>query len=147
MRRALVTAGARRLGRAMVLYLARRGFDVAIHYATSQDAAQETAAKARSVGVRAVALKADLLDHDETLALVPRAAEALGGPLDLLINNASIFDHDRLETFDGVQEIDAGAVAVEAVLVVHRCSLMVTGSSLSRRSRDSRALAQRTARR
>ncbi len=98
MRRALVTAGARRLGRAMVLYLARRGFDVAIHYATSQDAAQETAAKARSVGVRAVALKADLLDHDETLALVPRAAEALGGPLDLLINNASIFDHDRLET-------------------------------------------------
>ena len=50
---ALVTAGARRLGRAMALYLARRGHDVAIHYNSSAAEAEATAAEARALGVRA----------------------------------------------------------------------------------------------
>lgn len=98
MRRALVTAGARRLGRAMALHLAGRGIDVAIHYATSRDEAEATAAEARALGVRAATLAADLLDLDQTEALVPSAAAALGGPLDILINNASIFEHDTIRT-------------------------------------------------
>ena len=98
MRRALVTAGAHRLGRAMALYLAGREIDVAIHYATSRDAAEGTAAEARALGVRAAALPADLLDPDQTAALVPAAAAALGGPLDVLVNNASIFEYDTLAT-------------------------------------------------
>lgn len=97
-RAALVTGGAQRLGRAMVLGLARRGTNVAIHYARSEDAAHELAELARGLGVQAVVLRADLLDEADMARLVPDAAEALGLPLDILINNASIFEHDRLLT-------------------------------------------------
>lgn len=97
-RRALVTGGANRLGRAMALYLGGRGFDVAVHYASSGDAAEEVAAAIRSMGRRAAALRADLLSEDETGALCPAAAGALGGPLSVLVNNASIFEHDGIDT-------------------------------------------------
>ncbi len=96
MARALITGGAKRLGRAMALHLAGRGHDVAIHYHGSAEAAEATAAEARALGVRAVTLSADLLDEAATAALLPAAAEALGGPLGVLINNASIFEYDSL---------------------------------------------------
>ncbi len=95
---ALVTGAAVRLGRAMVLELARRGHDVAIHYGRSAAEAEATAEEARAFGVRAATLGADLLDETATQALVPAAAEALGRPLTVLVNNASIFEYDRLET-------------------------------------------------
>lgn len=96
--RALITGAARRLGRAMALDLAGSGWDVAIHYNGSAEAAEETAAAARDAGAAAAALGADLLREDETGGLVARAAEALGGPLSLLVNNASLFENDRLAT-------------------------------------------------
>lgn len=98
MSRALVTGAAGRLGRAMAIYLAQRGYDVAVHYATSAGGADETAKAVKEAGARAVTLQADLLDMDAVEALVPRAAEALGGPLTLLINNASSFEPDELGT-------------------------------------------------
>lgn len=98
MKRALVTGGAKRLGRAMAIYLAGRGIDVAIHYHGSDEAAQATAAEARAKGVRAEILQADLLDEAQMAPLVDRAAQALGGPLDLLINNASIFEYDTIHS-------------------------------------------------
>ncbi|QYK42243.1 MAG: SDR family oxidoreductase [Paracoccaceae bacterium] len=94
--RALVTGAAQRLGRAMALHLAGRGFDVAVHYAGSADAAADAVADIVATGRRAVALQADLLDEAQADALVPRAAAALGGPLTCLVNNASIFEHDTL---------------------------------------------------
>ncbi len=94
--RALVTGAARRLGRAMALDLAAAGWDVAIHYNGSADAAEETVANARSSGAAAEALKANLLSEAETGKLINRAAEALGGQLGLLINNASIFENDHI---------------------------------------------------
>ncbi|MEL6196492.1 MAG: SDR family NAD(P)-dependent oxidoreductase, partial [Pseudomonadota bacterium] len=97
-RRALITGAGIRLGRAMVLHLASAGWDVAVHYASSAGPAEETAASARDHGVRAAAIQADLLDRGATAALVPRAAEALGGPLSLLVNNASIFEPETLES-------------------------------------------------
>ena len=96
--RALVTGAGKRLGRAMALYLAGRGHDVALHYASSRDGAEETAEQARALGVRAVTVQADLLHEDATAGLVPAAVEALCGPLTVLVNNASIFEHDTLET-------------------------------------------------
>lgn len=96
--RALVTGAGARLGRAMALYLAGRGFDVAVHYSTSQVGAEETAAAIRALGRRAVTLHADLLDEDQTQTLFPRAVEALGGPVTCLINNASIFEYDTVQT-------------------------------------------------
>ncbi|WP_415182051.1 SDR family oxidoreductase [Phaeovulum sp.] len=96
--RALITGGAKRLGRAMALYLAGRGYDVAIHYASSADDAKATVEAARALGVSAAALHADLLIEAETETLVARAAQELGGPLTVLINNASIFEYDNLQS-------------------------------------------------
>lgn len=98
MARALITGAGRRLGRAMALYLAGRGHDVAVHYATSEHDAENLTAEITAMGRHAVALQADLLDEAQTEMLVPRASDALGGPLTLLINNASIFDYDTVQT-------------------------------------------------
>lgn len=94
--RALVTGAAKRLGRAMALYLAGRGHDVAVHYAGSGDEAAAVVAEIRAMGRRAEAVQADLLDEEATGALIGRAAHGLGGPLTVLVNNASIFEYDSL---------------------------------------------------
>ncbi len=94
---ALVTGAGKRLGRAMALYLAARGHDVAVHYASSGAEAEATADEVRAMGRRAVTLQADLLVEDEVATLIPRAVAALG-PLTVLINNASIFEYDRIDT-------------------------------------------------
>lgn len=98
MTRALVTGAAKRLGRAMALELARRGHDVAVHYASSADDAQTVVDEITAMGRRAVALRADLVNEDEMQGLVPRAADALGGPPSVLINNASVFEYDNLNS-------------------------------------------------
>lgn len=94
---ALVTGAAKRLGRAISIDLAKRGFDVAIHYASSAQDADNVVSEIKALGRRAVALQADLLDDAQTETLVPSAAAALG-PLTLLVNNASIFEYDNLKT-------------------------------------------------
>ena len=96
--RALVTGAGRRLGRSMALYLASRGFDVALHYATSRDEAEALAKEIRDMGRKAVALRADLLMESQVEKLVATAAQGLVGPLTLLVNNASIFEYDSFET-------------------------------------------------
>jgi NAD(P)-dependent dehydrogenase (short-subunit alcohol dehydrogenase family) len=93
---ALITGGARRLGAAMVAELAEAGWAVAIHCNGSVDEAEAVADAVRGAGGRAAVLQADLMDESQTDALVPRATQALGAPLSLLINNASIFEHDRM---------------------------------------------------
>ncbi|MFW5881804.1 MAG: SDR family oxidoreductase [Roseicyclus sp.] len=95
---ALVTGAARRLGRAMALRLAERGHDVAVHYSGSAEAAEATAGEIRALGRKAVTLQADLTVEAEMQALLPAAAEALGAPVTVLINNASIFEYDSIET-------------------------------------------------
>ncbi|MXQ08598.1 SDR family oxidoreductase [Alphaproteobacteria bacterium GH1-50] len=96
--RALVTGAGARLGRAMALYLAERGHDVAVHYNSSSEGAEEVASLIRDMGRNAVTVQADLLDEDATQGLVGRASEALGGPLTVLVNSASIFEYDNIET-------------------------------------------------
>lgn len=98
MARALVTGAGKRLGRAMALELARRGHDVAVHYAASEAEAQDVVAEIEEMGRKAVALGADLTDEAQTATLVDRAVEALGGPILVLVNNASIFEYDTIET-------------------------------------------------
>lgn len=96
MTRALVTGAGIRLGRAMALYMARRGMDVAVHHAKSGQAAADTVAEIQALGQNAVALQADLLDEGQAETLLPHAAEALGGPITCLVNNASIFEYDNI---------------------------------------------------
>ena len=98
MKRALVTGAGQRLGRAMALYLGARGYDVAVHYATSDTGAQEVVAELEAMGQRGVALQADLLDVAQMEALLPEAARALGGPVTCLVNNASVFEYDTIAT-------------------------------------------------
>ncbi|MBV0910893.1 SDR family oxidoreductase [Anianabacter salinae] len=97
-RHALVTGAGQRLGRAMAVYLGSRGYDVAVHFASSGDGAEETADEIRRMGRNTVTLQADLLDEDACAALIPRAMKALGGPVTVLVNNASIFEHDTVQT-------------------------------------------------
>ena len=93
---ALVTGGAKRVGRAICLALADAGYTVAIH----QRGGEEAASLIREIegkGGRAAAVQADLSDDLAVLKLVDQAAKAVG-PLTLLVNNASHFDDDRIET-------------------------------------------------
>ena len=96
--RALVTGAGKRLGRAMALDLAHRGYEVAVHYSSSADQAADVVAQIAATGRRAVALQADLLDDAQTETLIARAVAGLGGPLGVLVNNASIFEYDNLQT-------------------------------------------------
>ncbi|MFH2006709.1 MAG: SDR family oxidoreductase [bacterium] len=89
-RTALVTGGARRVGRAIALGLADAGADVVVHFQTSAEEAEETARAARGRGVRAWTVGADLSVAAEAEQLVEQAVERAGG-VDFLINNASIF--------------------------------------------------------
>lgn len=93
--RALVTGAGKRLGREMALYLARRGFDVAVHYRHSQSDAQQVVDNIKGLGRDAVALCADFEDDAATQALIPNACEVLGGSLTVLVNSASHFEYDR----------------------------------------------------
>lgn len=98
MTRALVTGAGIRLGRAMALYLAKRGYDVAVHYASSEEPAQKVVEDIQAMGRQAVAMRADLLQETQVQSLLPNAAKALGGPVTCLVNNASIFEYDTLAT-------------------------------------------------
>ena len=89
----LVTGGAKRLGRAIVLDLARHGYDIALHYSSSEKEARATAADAATNGVKVALLKADLSKEAEVATLVDRAAAELG-PLTGLVNSASVFEND-----------------------------------------------------
>jgi NAD(P)-dependent dehydrogenase (short-subunit alcohol dehydrogenase family) len=96
-KRALVTGAAKRLGRAMAIYLARQGYAVVVHFAGSETAARDVVAEIESTGGQAVAVQADLLIEADMQDLVPRASKALGGPLTVLVNNASIFEYDDIQ--------------------------------------------------
>ena len=96
---ALVTGGARRIGRAIVEDLAAHGFAVAIHCNRSRGEAEALAARIRASGGRAAVLEADLTDMRAADGLIAAATAALG-PVSLLVNNASIFEDDSVENFD-----------------------------------------------
>lgn len=97
LRSALVTGAARRIGRAIALGLARRGWSVAVHYHAHGEEAEAVAAEIRALGARAATLAADLTREDQTSTLVARSVQAIG-PLGLLVNNASTFEPDRIDT-------------------------------------------------
>jgi NAD(P)-dependent dehydrogenase (short-subunit alcohol dehydrogenase family) len=96
---ALVTGGALRIGRAIVLALARAGYSVAIHANKSRADAEALCDHIARTGGHAGVVAADLADHDAVMGLVPAAAAAVG-PLTLLVNNASAFEPDEVGRLD-----------------------------------------------
>ncbi len=110
LRTALITGASKRIGRAIAEDLSAHGFAVALHANQSLAEASEIVAELRQKGRKAIAIRADLKDLDETSTLVERAAAELG-PLDLLVNNASAFLDDSADRFD--------AEAFEAHFALH----------------------------
>ena len=95
---ALITGAAQRIGRAIALELANHGWAVALHFRRSREAAEKLAKEIEGRGGTAVTLAADLAQESEVQTLVPRAAQALGRPLTCLVNNASNFEMDKVDT-------------------------------------------------
>lgn len=95
---AIVTGGARRLGRAMALELAGQGWDVAVHCHRSRDEAEALAVRIRAIGRRAAVLQADLADEAATAQLIAACTAELGVPT-CLVNNASLFQYDVATSF------------------------------------------------
>lgn len=94
---ALVTGGARRIGRAIALRLGQAGYAVAVHYGRSRDEAEAVAAAVGAAGGQAAAVQADLAAADAASTLISGAVAALG-PVTLLVNSASLFEPDALAT-------------------------------------------------
>jgi len=92
---ALVTGAGRRVGRALALALGDAGCRVAVHYGQSEQDANETAALIQSMGSEAITVQADLEDPKQVASLAESVREQLG-PIEILINNASIFDKTNL---------------------------------------------------
>jgi NAD(P)-dependent dehydrogenase (short-subunit alcohol dehydrogenase family) len=97
LRSALITGAAKRIGRAVALDLAERGWTVAVHYNTSEAEATAVCEQILESGGRAQPVRADLAVEAECTALLDRASNAVG-PISCLINNASIFEKDSPAT-------------------------------------------------
>ncbi len=95
---ALITGGARRLGRAMAVALADRGAGVVVHYGRSRQGAEAVAEEIQARGASAWTVQADLADPAQAEGLFAQAVEA-AGPIDFLVNSASIFPPSRLADF------------------------------------------------
>jgi pteridine reductase len=92
---ALVTGGARRVGKAISLRLAAEGVNIAFSYLRSAAEAEETRREIESRGVVAMALRADLVDLEACDSMI-REAEGISGSVDILVNNASEFPRTAL---------------------------------------------------
>ncbi|WP_265109467.1 SDR family oxidoreductase [Halosolutus halophilus] len=96
---ALVTGSSRGIGRSTALRFAADGYDVAVNYHTSEDAAERVAAEIRDRGQEAIVVGADVSDANAAARLVDAAADAFGS-VDHVVNNAGIDQHVYTETLD-----------------------------------------------
>lgn len=122
---ALVTGGATGIGRAAVLHLARAGFDVALNYRSSVDAARAVATEAEQAGAKVLLLPADVSDDTEVRAMLRKVEDAFGS-LDALINNAGTTIETPPKDLEGVSVADwdrVFAVNVRGLFLVTRASV------------------------
>jgi len=94
----LVTGGAKRIGRAICLRLAQEGYSIAVHFRGSSSEADEVVAAIEELGGNAFSVKADLADADSATSLVSQVSEK--GPVFGIVNNASLFIHDDIQSID-----------------------------------------------
>ena len=124
-KRALVTGGATGIGRAAVLHLARAGFDVALNYRSSADAARSLAAEAENAGAKVLLLPGDVADDSQVRAMLHKVDEAFGA-LDALINNAGTTIATPPKDMEGVSVEDwdrVFAVNVRGLFLVTRAAV------------------------
>jgi 3-oxoacyl-[acyl-carrier protein] reductase len=124
-KRALVTGGATGIGRAAVLHLAQAGFDVALNYRSSADAARAVAAEAEAAGAKMLVLAADVADDAQVRAMLKQVEAAFGG-LEVLINNAGTTISTPPKELDAVRVEDwdrVFAVNVRGLFLVTRAAV------------------------
>ncbi|MBN1697054.1 MAG: SDR family oxidoreductase [Spirochaetales bacterium] len=102
---ALITGAARRIGRALALGCAQKGIHLVLHYHSSVSEAEETAQLAEAYGVRVFLFKSDLASPEKAAELFRNARKSAGN-IDILINNASFFRKDTLETLSADSLVD-----------------------------------------
>jgi 3-oxoacyl-[acyl-carrier protein] reductase len=112
---ALVTGGARGIGRAIVRLLAQRGAAVCVNYAAHPDAAQALVTEIMEAGGLAIAAMADVADSGAVEVMVARAEKELG-PVTILVNNAGIAWRGTLDTYDPEQVRRMRQVNVEGLI-------------------------------
>jgi NAD(P)-dependent dehydrogenase (short-subunit alcohol dehydrogenase family) len=134
---AVVTGSSRGIGRAVALRFAADGYDVAVNYHTSDEAAEDVAEAIRDAGQEAAVVGADVSEPDEAERLVETAAEAFGG-VDHLVNNAGIDQHVYTEAlspedFDRVMDVNVNSAfnCTKATLPHLRDSDMAAGSTVT----------------
>lgn len=113
MKTALITGGVRRIGAAIAEDLAAHGFNLALHYISSEDEGGALSAKLQSHGIRCELFQADLANTNECRNLFDDAQNKFGR-IDLLVNNASVFDHDSALKFDEAVWDDHMAIHIKA---------------------------------
>ena len=126
---AVVTGGARGLGRATARLLAQRGAALCVNYAANADAAEALVAEIAAAGGRAIAVAADVAEPAAVEAMVART-EAELGPVTILINNAGMAWQGTLDTYDSEQVVRMRQVNVDGVIHATRA---VMGTMRARR--------------
>jgi NAD(P)-dependent dehydrogenase (short-subunit alcohol dehydrogenase family) len=134
---AVVTGSSRGIGRAVALRFAVDGYDVAVNYHTSDEAAEDVAEAIRDAGQEAVVVGADVSEPDEAERLVETAVEAFGG-VDVLVNNAGIDQHVYTaalspEDFDRVMDVNVNSAfnCTKAALPYLEASDVEAGASVA----------------
>lgn len=114
---ALVTGGGARIGKAIALDLGRRGWNVAVQYRQSDHGAKQVVDEICNSGSQAIALQAQLSDPDAVRSLVPQTVDKLG-PITCLINNASMFENDTVESVTDTSWLEHHEVNTHAPLLL-----------------------------
>jgi pteridine reductase len=117
---ALVTGAAKRVGRAIVERLAGAGFDVALTYHASQGEAADLSELVRAEGTRVLAIRADLTAPAEAVKAIHGAVCGAFDRLDVLVNNASLYEESPLDRVDLEQTRRLWAIHVESPLLLCR---------------------------
>lgn len=126
---ALITGGARGIGRAVALRFAREGAAVALNYRSRAEAADEVVESIRKAGGKAAAFAADVADRAAVEAMAAQVSAELG-PVDILVNNAGVLHATRLLDYDEAKFEEMWRVNVKGV--VH-CSAAVAPRMIERR--------------
>jgi 3-oxoacyl-[acyl-carrier protein] reductase len=137
---ALVTGGARGIGRATALLLAKRGAAVCVNYTAHARAAEELVAEITAAGGRAIEVVADVAEAAAVEAMVARTEKELG-PLTILVNNAGLSWRGTLDTYDPEQVARMRQVNVEGLIHATRA---VMGGMRERRLLPSAPLCRAT---
>jgi len=130
-RTALVTGAARGIGRSTALELARHGYDVAVNYSRSREAAQSVADEVTALGVRSLVVQADVADESQVAAMVSRVGDEFGR-LDALVNNAGTTVPTPPSDIDGLDMADwdrVFAVNVRGMFQVTRACVPLLNQS------------------